>query len=124
MKEKKGTIVAIIVMTIMLAAGIAGYTQTVKGSATPTRILYNTNAGKVFFDHKYHADEKDYNLGIDCSDCHHAYEGEDELPQSCVECHEQGAEESSRSEVLHNQCKGCHESEEKGPIECDGCHLM
>ena len=121
MKEKRRKILASIFALVMLAIGVIGYSKVEKKTEIPIRILYKTNAGRVFFDHKSHTNEQGYN--IDCTDCHHSYEGED-LPLSCAECHEIGAEESSRAEVLHSQCKDCHEAEEKGPVECGDCHLM
>lgn len=121
MKDKKGTILASIFMVAMLVIGITGYSQGKKDPETPIRILYKTAGGNVFFDHKSHLAEN--GDSFDCTDCHHAYEGDD-MPLSCAECHEVGAEESSRAEVLHNQCKGCHESEEKGPVKCHECHLI
>jgi len=118
MNNMKGKILASVFMLVMLAIGIYGYTRAANIPETPLRILYKTNAGKVFFDHQSHLSE----LG-DCTDCHHSYEGEDQ-PLSCAECHEIGAEESSRAEVLHSQCKDCHETEKKGPVKCEGCHIM
>ena len=30
----------------------------------------------------------------------------------------------SRSDAFHGQCKGCHEEEEAGPVECSACHVL
>jgi hypothetical protein len=29
-----------------------------------------------------------------------------------------------RADAFHGQCKGCHEEEEAGPVQCSECHVM
>jgi class III cytochrome C family protein len=119
--EKKGKVLASVVMAVMLVVGVAGYTMVQKTPETPIRLLYKTNAGKVIFDHKVHSEQYD----LDCSDCHHNYEGGTEMPSPCIECHIKGEEDMlSRAEAFHSQCIECHEGQGAGPVKCGECHVM
>jgi len=71
----------------------------------------------VVFSHKAHADR----LGK-CATCHHKDEAGKE--QKCSGCHKAKMEKEKESfkEVMHTQCKGCHQKEKKGPTKCDDCH--
>ena len=52
-------------------------------------------------------------------------EDEEEEATSCGECHEPDAEDMvKRSEAFHMQCKGCHEDDGTGPINCSECHVL
>jgi hypothetical protein len=119
MEKKKGKVLASIIMVVVLIVGIAGYCMVEKEPEIPIRLLYKTNAGKVFFDHKIHSTEYD----IGCSDCHHNYEGEG-MPESCIECHNKDGEVSTRAEAFHSQCIDCHKEQESGPVKCGECHTM
>lgn len=114
----------------------------------PVRIMYQTNAGKVLFDHKTHTSVPGY--GLDCADCHHTHpEGEDfepiacnmchpprakntEPPESCLDCHDlseiEAPEIMKRSDALHQQCAQCHEEFGAGPRyvseDCSKCHVL
>jgi len=113
----------------------------------PIRLMYQTNAGKVLFDHKTHAGESGY--GLDCFDCHHHIPDDEEgliscgvchvpeqeegvHPASCLDCHEEEELEDSeypkRSDAIHDQCWGCHEEFEQGPTssseDCGKCHVL
>jgi hypothetical protein len=96
----------------------------------PVRLMFETSAGKVIFDHKTHTDTAGY--GISCGDCHHTL-AEDEYDDagSCSECHEleyQDDDVPKRSDAFHQQCIGCHVDFEKGPgdrsEDCASCHVM
>jgi hypothetical protein len=114
----------------------------------PLRIVYQSAAGSVLFDHQTHATSKGYALS--CTDCHHLhfdYEIEPVScglchapprpgsvpPESCLDCHSDVAEFAEpdtlkRSDALHKQCIGCHEAFGKGPPgdaeSCSQCHVM
>jgi hypothetical protein len=30
----------------------------------------------------------------------------------------------SRADAFHSQCKGCHEENGSGPVECNSCHSL
>ena len=95
----------------------------------PIRMKFEVTAGNVIFEHKKHHDVTGY--GLSCGDCHHTL-AEDEYAdaQSCSECHEldEGDEEvPKRSDAFHQQCAGCHEAFEAGPLfvekDCNTCHV-
>ncbi len=86
--------------------------------------------------HKKHA--TDYKL--QCDSCHHIYKDgkntwqEGQEVQKCEACHtsaktgkalrEASPEEKKLSlyDAFHDNCKGCHKKEQKGPIKCLECH--
>jgi hypothetical protein len=120
----------------------------------PIRIMYKSVAGKVLFDHKTHRADSGYSLA--CEDCHHHFEfegssgidGEEPVvqacavchpfkpkeqayPESCMECHDEedldeDVEVTKRTDAFHDQCEGCHQETEIGPVEerCNWCHVM
>ncbi|MFH1077025.1 MAG: cytochrome c3 family protein [Pseudomonadota bacterium] len=88
----------------------------------------------VTFTHAKHS--ADYKLA--CTECHHVYaDGKNtwkqgDAVQKCEACHpksdkpKQGAtkEEQIQSHqwTLHENCKGCHQTQKKGPTKCTECH--
>lgn len=88
------------------------------------------------FSHKTHAAE----LNIACDRCHHIFENGKNVwqkcqeVQKCEECHtvnktgkalrEASEEEKKLSlyNAFHDQCRGCHKEQEKGPVKCTECH--
>ena len=86
--------------------------------------------------HKKHATE----YKIPCKDCHHVYKDgknvweEGQAVQKCSECHnvyllgkdlrEATEEEKKLSlyKAYHDNCKGCHKTQQKGPVKCTECH--
>lgn len=114
----------------------------------PIRLMYQTNAGKVLFDHQTHASINGY--ALDCMDCHHSHFGEEikpvscglchavkgeksEFPESCFECHGDASEIEEpeilkRSDAFHQQCIQCHEQYGAGPKSgsenCSACHVL
>ena len=109
----------------------------------PIRMMYQTSAGKVLFQHKIHTVPAGY--GASCYDCHHHPEDDEEAVRSCGDCHgmEEGLAEVmatctechdeeeiedtemvKRSDAFHSQCIDCHKEFEKGPVACSECHVM
>ncbi len=86
----------------------------------PVRIMFQSTAGKILFDHKNHTADEGY--GVACDDCHH--EEQDES-SSCSgeDCHNSESD-PTRGSALHTNCKGCHEDGGAGPVECAACHVM
>ena len=86
--------------------------------------------------HKKHANE----YKIQCKECHHVYEDgknvweEGQEVQKCSECHNvyklgkdlrEATEEEKKLSLFkayHDNCKGCHKKEQKGPVKCTECH--
>ena len=76
-------------------------------------------------------DDHNETAGIEeCNECHHVYENGEKLEdessedQRCADCHSE-ANAGSRPglrKAFHLNCKGCHQSEKKGPIMCGECH--
>ncbi len=92
----------------------------------PVRMMFETSAGKVLFDHKTHSGIAGY--GISCGDCHHTLaEEEYSDATSCSECHEFETDDEDvpkRADAFHQQCIGCHQDFGAGPEECSSCHIM
>ena len=108
----------------------------------PLRMMYQTNAGKVLFDHQTHLAVEGY--GLDCADCHHHPYGDEvnwacgdchggpdrheQIAETCNECHDPDfydlTEVVKRSDALHDQCIGCHQQFGAGPTACNACHVL
>ena len=91
----------------------------------PIRIMFQSVAGKVLFDHKTHTAESGYALS--CADCHHTLEAGETEAQACLECHERQSEDPDvpkRADAFHRQCINCHQEIEAGPTECNICHVL
>jgi DnaJ-class molecular chaperone len=89
----------------------------------PIRIMFKNTGGNVLFDHKKHFSENGY--AIECVDCHHDIENEGDTPAACSECHGEDGEDAPKLvDVLHQQCKSCHEEGGGGPVKCAECHAL
>jgi predicted CXXCH cytochrome family protein len=125
MKAKTEQTLAFCLGIVCFIVGVVCYAAfPVNTPEEPVRIMFKSAAGNVFFDHKGHASDDGY--GIDCNDCHHAFDAEEsEQPTSCGDCHEPDSSEESPkiSDAFHMQCVGCHEDEGMGPTECAECHV-
>ncbi|MDL2328527.1 cytochrome c family protein [Desulfosarcina sp. OttesenSCG-928-A07] len=132
---------------LLLVAIICYAAFPVTAPAEPVRIMYQTTAGKVLFDHATHAGATGYSLS--CFDCHHHPMGDQNAMTSCSECHPAAVEEGeqpltclnchngkdirdtpilSRTDALHKGCTDCHAEFEKGPVmdanSCSRCHVI
>lgn len=78
----------------------------------------------------YHEDHNEM-AALDCTACHHVYEGEELLEDEtsedseCSECHGNTDDPRNLDLVVkyHKRCKGCHEQLGKGPVVCSECHV-
>ena len=145
--KKHRMIVYGVAVQLLLIAIVCYAAFPVKTPEEPIRLMYQTNAGKVLFDHQIHTGEKGF--GLNCFDCHHHPPDDEEaliacgechlaapeegiVPASCTECHDESdvedAEYPKRSDALHQQCRQCHEEYEKGPAfssdDCSKCHVL
>ena len=146
MTSKKELKAAYILAFVLLAVAVLSYTafsRTAPDDADPpARMMFDCVAGSVMFGHGEHTDDSGY--GLECSSCHHHPEDDESanqacgachnlpedgsLPQSCLECHDEGDFDASvvikRSEAFHKQCIGCHVENDAGPLEkdCNLCH--
>jgi hypothetical protein len=123
MTSKMQIKIACKVAVILFVVGIIGYAA-FSGPApeTPVRLMFQTKAGKVLFDHKTHT-KASAGYGLECFECHH--EGDE--AGSCSECHEVKSSDEyvpNRTDAFHQQCIGCHKDAEAGPMACSSCHVM
>ncbi len=139
MTSKKQRMIVYGVAAHLLFIAIVCYAAfPVEKPETPIRLMYQTNAGKVLFDHQTHTSVNGF--ALDCYDCHH-HTPDDEsgliacgqchlpkpeegvVPESCLECHDASDVEDSeypkRADALHRQCSTCHLEFGKGPIHQD-----
>ncbi|MDX9786817.1 MAG: cytochrome c3 family protein [Desulfobacterales bacterium] len=139
---KKELKLAYVLAIALLVVGVICYMVPAKAPAQPLRMMYQTVAGRVLFNHQIHLGESGY--GISCRDCHHHPEdGSDTsgcgachslpaegktVPDACLACHEPDELEevtmSKRADAFHAQCVQCHNEYESGPVECSGCHIQ
>ena len=124
MNNKALRTIAYAMAAAFLLIGVVCYAALAKKAPeNPIRIMFKNTGGKVLFDHKGHLSEDGY--GIACADCHHDLENEGDTPAACSECHDpEGENAPKRVDVLHQQCKSCHEEGGSGPVNCSECHAM
>ena len=148
MTPKKRRFMAYGVAALLLVIALVCYAAFSKQAPEePVRIMYQTQVGKVLFDHKTHAGQGGY--ALDCYDCHHhtpddesgliackechtAEPQEGVIAEGCLECHDETEVEDSEypkhTDALHQQCWQCHEEYEQGPSsspeDCAQCHVL
>lgn len=146
--KKQRMIVYGVSIQLLLVAIVCYAAFPTKAPEEPLRLMYQTNAGKVLFDHQAHAAATGY--ALNCTDCHHSHpEGEEiepiacgqchpprptgkTVPEMCLECHDASEVEApeilKRSDAFHQQCMGCHEQygagPQPGPADCSKCHVL
>lgn len=123
MTSKKELQVAYGMVVVFLFVGILCFSVLSPAAPDqPVRIMFQSTAGKILFDHQVHLGEEGY--GIECLDCHHNIE-EDDI-YNCSECHESESDDEempSRPDAFHSQCIDCHD-DQGGPAECAKCHII
>jgi len=90
----------------------------------PDKLVFETDGGRVVFDHKTHASADGYDLG--CDTCHHGYKPEKKsFPMNCRRCHYNAKYESiCENEDTHVRCigKNCVDCHTDGAEDCEICH--
>ncbi len=136
MTPKKHRLIVYGIAVFLLLVAIACYAAfPMEAPQEPIRLMYQTKAGKVLFDHKTHTSVEGF--GLDCFDCHHHPPDEEDaliacgqchvqkpeagvMPDSCLECHDASDVEDSeypkRADALHSRCTQCHMEFGRGPI--------
>lgn len=121
MTSKNEQTLAFALAAVLLVVGVVCYAALpAKAPEEPVRLMLETSAGSILFDHKTHTADAGY--GLACDDCHHETQ---DGSNSCSgeDCH--GPEsDPTRGDALHTNCKGCHEDGGAGPVECSACHVM
>ena len=148
MTSKKHRLIVYGLAVHLLVVAIVCYAAfPVEAPEEPIRLMYQTNAGKVLFDHQTHTSDTGYGLScfdchhhppddesalIGCGECHLAKPEEGVVPTSCLDCHDESDVEDSeypkRVDAFHDQCIQCHEEYEAGPMSggdnCNKCHVL
>lgn len=116
-----------IAFLLLLTVAVATYAVTV-----PEKVAIKAavaKQGPVTFDHAKHATK----YVKTCDTCHHTQKGltkdtKGEV-KKCSACHldAKGKVPSARDMTMtknpyHIRCAGCHKTEKKGPVVCNGCH--
>jgi hypothetical protein len=139
MELKKEKIIAYCLAIVLLIVGVVCYAAFPdKSPEEPIRIMFQSTAGKILFDHKGHTSEDGY--GLECIDCHHEWTEEaEQKPGSCGICHlvepietEEGKEffdhdmHADEDDGYGIACIDCHHEwdEDSGddPVSCSECH--
>ena len=122
MTSQRDLIIAIFLMIIFLITGIVCYASFTPPAPDnePMRIMFQTKAGKVLFNHSVHS----FDYTSNCLECHHLTSFPPDF--NCSECHFKKGDALmlSREDALHDQCIGCHDDMGAGPVECNSCHSL
>lgn len=120
--------------TMCLASG--ALTTDIPDEITMNSAIYKKHKKSlVTWGHSEHADD----FGIDCAECHHRFEGGENVweqgdsVQRCDECHSdpkkpKGKGLSTAQKVgshywaIHENCRNCHKDQGGGPVACNHCH--
>lgn len=91
----------------------------------PGKMQFETEGGRVVFDHLTHASADGYDLA--CDTCHHGYKPENKksFPMNCRRCHYNKKYESvCGNEETHARCvgKNCVDCHTDGAEDCEICH--
>jgi len=111
--NRKWTIIAVaiaVAMAFSVSLAIAG--------DPPDQITIKKCGDKksaVTFSHKGHTEL------TECFTCHHAAKTEADI-KGCFECHGKDASAPDGKTAFHDQCRGCHKEQAKGPTKCNECH--
>jgi hypothetical protein len=129
MTSKNETKLGYAIAVVCLAVGVLFYAALpAEPPETPVRLMFQSVAGKVLFDHQTHVDL----YGFSCSDCHH--DAADGTPVSCGECHHVEREyipalgefgifdHDAHSMNFGFDCADCHHMGTQGETHCGECH--
>ncbi|MGD9210770.1 MAG: cytochrome c3 family protein [Desulfobacteraceae bacterium] len=125
---QKTTIVIVAAITLVMLSLIGAYCQEdmveIDNQQFPA-----PQRNSARFEHDTHNEVAELE---ECSICHHVYddngnllEDESSEDQMCSDCHglaDEGRQPGLRK-AFHQNCKGCHLAQKKGPIMCGECHL-
>ena len=111
---KRITFLMFLVMSCSLLLMGLYHFVTAQDSTVPESAILDSSFGKVTFLHKTHS-----SVG-ECRTCHHT----GNINRKCETCHTPEARVDAKS-AFHKNCIKCHNqknNENKGPIQCIGCH--
>lgn len=112
------------VFSLTVAGGVS-----LAADAGPVEMTLKTAKGKkpATFPHKKHQDM------LKCGDCHHTKTADGKKGPyvagkegKCESCHDgksiANKKVANYMKAAHENCKGCHKAQKKGPTKCAGCH--
>jgi len=124
---KKAAILILLVLVVSTFLWVTAWSQedmvVVDSSA-----FVNPQRPPSIFVHEEHNETAEIE---DCNACHHIYDDEGNLvedesseDQLCSACHGLDVEgrQPGLMKAFHQNCKGCHLEQKKGPIMCGECH--
>ncbi|MFH1886919.1 MAG: cytochrome c3 family protein [Pseudomonadota bacterium] len=135
MDSKKERRIAYVVLVVAFLVGTVSMVSFAgKTPEEPVRILFQTNAGRVIFDHQVHAAGDGY--GLDCQGCHHAATvgtGPVDTAEVCWKCHDFDDDTYNMENFNHighyeeyaQDCLECHGERDFDPQAlraCTSCH--
>jgi hypothetical protein len=106
------------VILIAIAVAMAFVASMAVAADPPDQVTITKTGDKkseVTFPHSKHAES------FDCFKCHHASKAKEEI-KGCLECHGKDEEAPAPKDAYHDQCRGCHKEQAKGPTKCKECH--
>jgi hypothetical protein len=108
-----------------LGVGIKDIEHSYLWLESPLVNTFEDSYGPVRFMHSRHAAD----VRGDCATCHHYRPANPETAETvaCKACHQKAFDPEHPERIglkaaYHQQCIGCHEDVEKGPVDCEGCH--
>lgn len=122
---RKITFIALMAAVVLTGVGVYGQEDMV---VVDNSVFGSARRPPAVFVH----DEHNEKAGLDdCARCHHVYDENGQLDPNdssegtaCSECHEltdKGSQPGLRK-AFHQQCRGCHLTEARGPVMCAECH--
>ncbi len=144
--EKRLQLIKNVTAALLLAAFLC-YASPPEVPECPPKVVMDNMGGVVVFNHQQHYDSSGY--GVACYDCHHHFAEDEEVIRPCGDCHLkktpeippgactetchvdpddiEGEDYPNRKDALHNQCTGCHQEYDIGPLDddkdCGVCHF-
>jgi cytochrome c553 len=124
---KRPVFFAVAVLAVLVLVMASAYSQE-DMEYVSNEMFDNPQRGSAVFVHDEHNETAEID---DCAECHHIYddegnklEDESSEDQACAECHgdKDDGHKPKLIKAFHQNCKGCHLHEKKGPILCAECH--
>ena len=109
-------ILVIVFLVVFSTLGVIGYSIR---DAEPKKIVLQSQAGTVIFNHAAHLEY------AECNSCHHTMTDKTEKPKPCRQCHnaQKSGSDVSPSDAFHGDCGECHD-EVRDSQNCKMCHKI
>ncbi|MEA3544605.1 MAG: cytochrome c3 family protein [Thermodesulfobacteriota bacterium] len=106
----------LLVLLIVVAFVCTAFVAVAQDKGPAVIKMDKAKTGVVTFDHAKHQVD-----APDCAACHHT-----DGFEKCSSCHRKSDSKEDvkkYKKAIHDNCKGCHKKEGKGPTKCKGCHV-